>query len=868
MELAEALSLGMAGIAGMVTFAAIVLMMQVFAAMIQVLRAPLWPVKCVEPGVQQHLHGERLLAVNELTVLGFNQIFCWMEESGPDRHFSVLFRHEAEPALAVLSFQAHMATYPVVFYSFDIHGNVLLTPNMSISKVVDSPSVLRLDPRVKSLAMHWQAHRARLHNLPSLEGSDEEAARRIMALTENAFEEWRNKGAVAQAGGAWYVTPKSALRMALTLLRVHAKVRRGYDCAIIGSEYQSAYFAYCFAGIETYAARLVKYESIKTCLLSMAPIAPVLCFLTLTCGWQVVVVMSAVTLVHEMGRVLAMRALGYRDISIFYGPLPGTSLIPESKELPAWKRVFVQLAGTLPGLFFGVGLLWYLMTHPPSGESGPWAMALMLPILINLLVLLPVLPASGGQLLEFGVFCRWPHMRIVVKVLVLGVLIWFMFWSNSQGIWMVGGIVGGLTLLGLIQSLKLMRLQRIPLEGLNEGEQLTKLFEEARKTFRTQSLIAQIGPVRLALLSSNIRPPRLWESMLILLLLLGLWAGAGFAITRYWDQFRLFSAEKVLRTQAQAAFDSAYSSYARDNYAKASPWYKKLVQQARELDATDVRQIDMAVMKTFWMREPQRGARLDALLKQGRDGYYYSINGIACQRLNHIYWKNHQAAPQEQEVALREAIAQVMQLAPSAYGGTIEARIRVAEAVDLSGEADRALAMLNAEKDTAEMRACRCGKNPLLHPHVWFLISHDRASHAVTLLQRPEYAEDVKRPGSELALDYAWALLSANRISEGVEQMRLAAYDERAQPGFTHRLSGVPTYSPNHLIYPLDMMHALRQAGRTDEARTLMTEETRWACKKEYRNPDDPAVRLWERVRFKLLRQAAVAACPVAERAL
>jgi Zn-dependent protease len=107
-------------------------------------------------------------------------------------------------------------------------------------------------------------------------------------------------------------------------------------------------------------------------------------------------ILAAVTL-HESGHALAMRALGYRDVHVFFVPLLGAMTIGRPVATSVRNRLIILLAGPVPGLWLGVVLLAIDQVYGPER----WLrMPALILLILNGLNLLPFTPLDGGRALE------------------------------------------------------------------------------------------------------------------------------------------------------------------------------------------------------------------------------------------------------------------------------------------------------------------------------------------------------------------------------------------------------------------------------------------------------------------------------------
>jgi Zn-dependent protease len=134
-------------------------------------------------------------------------------------------------------------------------------------------------------------------------------------------------------------------------------------------------------------------------LLTAIMLTALVSFAAMTWLWNAYVaalILAAVTL-HEAGHAFAMRALGYRDVHVFFIPLLGAMTVGRPVATSVRNRLLVLLAGPLPGLWLAVLLL--VIEH----VCGPMRLlhisALTL-LILNGLNLLPFTPLDGGRALE------------------------------------------------------------------------------------------------------------------------------------------------------------------------------------------------------------------------------------------------------------------------------------------------------------------------------------------------------------------------------------------------------------------------------------------------------------------------------------
>lgn len=161
-------------------------------------------------------------------------------------------------------------------------------------------------------------------------------------------------------------------------------------------------------------------------------------------GLQITAILLAVVLFHEAGHWAAMRAFGYRNPHITLLPLLGGVAIGHESDPNAAKRAWVSLAGPLPGIVLGWGMLLLGGDLSMSDTAHDWwqQTALFL-LIVNYLNILPIPPLDGSHVLTALLPPRW----VVVQILVLfaGIAIG-VYLSWTIDFWLLA-IIAGLQLL-------------------------------------------------------------------------------------------------------------------------------------------------------------------------------------------------------------------------------------------------------------------------------------------------------------------------------------------------------------------------------------------------------------------------------------
>ena len=128
-------------------------------------------------------------------------------------------------------------------------------------------------------------------------------------------------------------------------------------------------------------------------------------------GWEVLLLLLAVVLLHEAGHFAGMKLFGYADVSMFFIPFLGGAASGRAEGVPGWRRAAVALLGPVPGLALGLALA------AAAFVTGDRRLGLLATgfTLINAFNLLPFHPLDGGHLLGEVLYCRNRHAEFLVR---------------------------------------------------------------------------------------------------------------------------------------------------------------------------------------------------------------------------------------------------------------------------------------------------------------------------------------------------------------------------------------------------------------------------------------------------------------------
>jgi len=133
-----------------------------------------------------------------------------------------------------------------------------------------------------------------------------------------------------------------------------------------------------------------------------------------------VALLAGVILVHELGHLVGMKLLKYKDVQMFFIPFFGAAVSGAETEPSAPRKAIVSLLGPIPGILIGVATgVVYLRTREPLLADAARTF-----LFINTFNLLPLHPLDGGRFLDAVLFSRHPKLELGFKILTALVLAW------------------------------------------------------------------------------------------------------------------------------------------------------------------------------------------------------------------------------------------------------------------------------------------------------------------------------------------------------------------------------------------------------------------------------------------------------------
>jgi Zn-dependent protease len=826
----------------------------IFAA---ILRTPYYPVKISPSNWQPAIAPDEQAAVDELAQLGFLQISAQRIQTGPLSYDRLFFKHREGDAYASLQlFVVLNGGFALDFFSFTADGRMLETANRTAWALIGPvPGVETEDALAPSVAGHWQFHQARMSRQALASPSVDAAERLIMATSENALQQWIESGAAVKGReGAWHPTLRSAWRMSRELWRIRAKLAEPYQSTLTGGALRSAFFARAYEQIDALNAAKPPRPNVTAGILILTLAASLALWGNLF-DWEYALVLAGVLLVHEAGHAIAMRAFGYRDISMFFVPFFGAAVTGTPREIPAWKQAVILLAGPVPGLLAALAFFVYRGFHPFESGSFDYGKIAVVAGLINLFNLLPLTPLDGGRLIDISVFSRWPRARAAFAFLSAVAASVFAAWAKD---WFLVPLVAILWL-SLFSQWKTASLQRAWKDGLSPREQLVHLFDIAQKSSGPQPFGKQYCFIKAVYTQRKIHPPRTWESAAIVLVVLSVWGATAAATIGLWPREETRAAAVVpdARTDNQRAFDNAFEvidAYGEEE--QGAPKLREAEALAAALEPSDGRHIDLAVLKALALPPQGRLPQLERLIKEEHGGLVYKTASIAELFMDEAMRASVKSPLKEQIASLRGALERVSLLWPANVQAMAPYRISLAAIIARTGDAGAALSELQALR--AELAGAQAPPAILakaIRAEAWYYIDLQRPQQAVALLEQA-MSTDVQTIREELVTTYAWALLFAGETGPAEQQMRTAAY--APQPPLTFLQNALGRKQRRQLVRPLDLAYAMIKANKATEAARLVSKEAPWACQQGAA----PWIGPWYEARERAVSAAYEAVCP------
>jgi stage IV sporulation protein FB len=142
-------------------------------------------------------------------------------------------------------------------------------------------------------------------------------------------------------------------------------------------------------------------------------------------SFELLLLITAIVVFHELGHFFAMKAFRYKDLGIFFIPLLGAYVSGSKREVSQKESAIILLAGPLPGIILGVAIFLFDANTPGHYlRNIPLETVSLLLIFLNIINLVPVYPLDGGQLLNRVFFNEESWLSKVFVILSAAFLCW------------------------------------------------------------------------------------------------------------------------------------------------------------------------------------------------------------------------------------------------------------------------------------------------------------------------------------------------------------------------------------------------------------------------------------------------------------
>ena len=123
---------------------------------------------------------------------------------------------------------------------------------------------------------------------------------------------------------------------------------------------------------------------------------------------------TAVLLVHELGHFIMMKRYGYKSVNMLFIPLFGAMVSGDKVEVSQRQKFWISIMGPLPGIVLGIAGFAYCLQ---ANELTLMFELSLLLISINLLNLVPLDPLDGGHIIEALFFPTSTQFRLYFTLL-------------------------------------------------------------------------------------------------------------------------------------------------------------------------------------------------------------------------------------------------------------------------------------------------------------------------------------------------------------------------------------------------------------------------------------------------------------------
>ena len=372
------------------------------------------------------------------------------------------YYNDANGVHAFVRTQPHRGALEPVTISYKAYyrdGTQLVTVNgMKHFMQVVSENVVLYDHYLTDNEASYRAHLDAMEKMEAdivCEPINEEVIASLLAKEDRAFIESLQKAGIVKTTKEGY-----RFRFGLATWRFAKKAVKGqtrYAKALSARKENSS----LTSEGETHALKVQLEEmekprgkSNRLLWFGISALAFVVLFLLLGFSFEDIGILVAVLLIHELAHFLTMRLFGYTDTHILFLPF-GAVAMGQKAHRKAWQEYIVFLAGPLPGIVIGSGIMvWIFWYHQNFARSEvPLFMFALMSLIINYINLLPIYPLDGGRILQLLLLQRYPKGQFYFYMAGLAILTIAMIWLQDPVLLIFVGIVA----LGVKQSWRVSR---------------------------------------------------------------------------------------------------------------------------------------------------------------------------------------------------------------------------------------------------------------------------------------------------------------------------------------------------------------------------------------------------------------------------
>jgi Zn-dependent protease len=382
---------------------------------------------------------------NDLRHLGFERAgYIAVHNIAGMRTWAVLLYNALARSFALVELHSLPEPYTpfsVEFYTFLGNGELLLTLNGLKHLIIDTiPETILQDPYTTSLESQWQAHHDKLSQLSPVAGAQTLPADDFVQRLEEHYQVYIDRLAATQQVewdqdlAQFYLKPLTVFKVSWQMIFGNRKAKALYKQKIAQaaqSQISPLDFPLTF---EVEAYQLLSYYPrrqtglpTKIGLVVVSLILFILSFLAFF-ELETLLIIIGVLLLHEMGHFIAMKIVGYQNVSLFFLPFMGAAVAGEKRNPALAERMLVLFAGPLPGLILGLGLF-FLTINSAIFPRQPTLIGWLL--ILNYLNLLPLVPLDGGQIVDQLIFTDRAYLGALFKLFAVAIFILAGFWFGD-----------------------------------------------------------------------------------------------------------------------------------------------------------------------------------------------------------------------------------------------------------------------------------------------------------------------------------------------------------------------------------------------------------------------------------------------------